>query len=31
MASMIVGLKIVFILLVTLSWLGLFMNQRGRE
>lgn len=29
--SVITGLKIVFILLVTLSWLGLFMNQRGRE
>lgn len=31
MASMIVGLKIVFILIVTLAWLGVFKNQRGRE
>lgn len=29
--SVITRLKIVFILLVTLSWLGLFMNQRGRD
>ena len=27
--SVIMGLKIVFILLVTLSWLGLFMRRDG--